>query len=81
MSHTHTQSNRTEIYHDICLPWMGGSCLEHVQPGVPGAVRASLTRGDFKLVVGQTGNPTRKQGDFSPLLFNVAAYSWLRLDY
>mmetsp|Transcript_28692 Transcript_28692/g.86135 ORF Transcript_28692/g.86135 Transcript_28692/m.86135 type:complete len:491 (-) Transcript_28692:234-1706(-) len=60
-------SNRTGIVHDLCLPWMKGSCLEHIPtPDKPGAMYASIVRGDMKVVVGQ--NP----GDYTPMLFNLA---------
>ena len=62
-------SNRTEIYHDICLAWMGGSCLERLdQPGgpyVPHAMFASLMRGDYKIVVGEN------QNNYTANLYNV----------
>ena len=55
-----SNSNRTDIYHDICLAWMGGSCLERLdQEGGPfqeGAIFASMMRGNWKLMIGQTKN-------------------------
>ena len=60
-------SNRTEIVHDLCLGWMGGSCLEHIpNPAAPGAMFASMVRGDFKVIVGQVNN------GYKPMLFNLA---------
>ena len=39
-------SNRTEIVHDLCLGWMGGSCVERLEQfgGVdaPGAMFAAM---------------------------------------
>ena len=62
-------SNRTEIYHDLCLAWMGGSCLERLdQEGGPyaaHAIFASLLRGDWKLIVGQLDN------NYTATLFNI----------
>ena len=62
-------SNRTEIYHDICLAWMGGSCLEHLNqqggPYVSGAMYASLMRGDWKIIIGQNKN------NYTANLFNI----------
>lgn len=61
-------SNRTEIVHDLCLPWMGGSCLERItEPTAPGAMFASIVKGDFKLIVGQ------KNDGYKPHVFNIAA--------
>lgn len=55
-----SNSNRTDIYHDICLAWMGGSCLERLdQEGGPfkeGAIFASMMRDDWKLMIGQNKN-------------------------
>ena len=55
-----SDSNRTDIYHDICLAWMGGSCLERLdQKGGPfkeGAIFASMMRGNWKLMIGQNEN-------------------------
>ena len=51
-------SNRTEIVHDLCLGWMGGSCLEKLpNPNAPGAMWASMVRGHFKIIVGQVYPP------------------------
>ena len=66
-----TKSNRTEIVHDICLAWMGGSCLEHLNqtggPGVPHAMYASMVRGDWKIIVGQLKN------NYKASIFNLQA--------
>eukprot|EP01043_Picozoa_sp_COSAG02_P052704 COSAG02_NODE_5720_length_4097_cov_87.890445_3_plen_148_part_00 len=66
---TSNASNRTEIYHDLCLAWMGGSCLEHLDqqggPYVPHAIFSSLMRGDWKIVVGQNKN------NYTANLFNI----------
>ena len=55
-----SKSNRSDIYHDICLAWMGGSCLERLdQEGGPfkeGAIFASMMRGNWKLMIGQNKN-------------------------
>jgi hypothetical protein len=67
LTHGGNTSNRTEIVHDLCLPWMGGSCLEHIKlPAAPDAMYAAIVRDDFKLVVGQN------RGNYTPLLFNLA---------
>lgn len=62
-------SNRTEIYHDLCLAWMGGSCLERLDqeggPYVPHAIFASLMRGDWKIIIGQLDN------NYTANLFNI----------
>eukprot|EP01052_Picozoa_sp_SAG31_P012331 SAG31_NODE_719_length_12605_cov_22.378858_9_plen_170_part_00 len=62
-------SNRTEIFHDICLAWMGGSCLEHLDqeggPYQPHAIYASLMRGDWKIMIGQNKN------NYTANLFNL----------
>ena len=70
-------SNRTEIIHDLCRKWMGGSCLEHLSGDLdnPHAQYASMIRDDgYKLVVGQRGygsGDTATSGTYSPRLFNV----------
>jgi hypothetical protein len=60
-----SNSNRTDIYHDICLAWMGGSCLERLdQEGGPfkeGAIFASMMRDDWKLMIGQNKNVSAKR--------------------
>ena len=68
-----TTSNRTSIVHDLCLPWMGGSCLEHLAkvseaPYPAAAMYASIAKSGWKLTIGQEKDPT-----FTPELYHIAA--------
>ena len=68
-----TVSNRTSIVHDLCLSWMGGSCLERLAqsggkaPYPPTAMFASIAKNGWKLTIGQQKDPS-----FTPELYHIA---------
>ena len=71
-----TESNRTEIVHDLCVAWMGGSCLEHLAKIWPhntswpsNAMYASILKDGWKLTVGNNKNV--KGAAFTPELYHI----------
>lgn len=77
-------SNRSEIVHELCRSWMGGSCAEHE------GQYAAITQGRYKLVVGQEGSaPPRlfdvlrdpgEQDDLAPAQNKIVQEMLKRLD-